>query len=242
MRALIFAAGRGNRLRPLTDTCPKPLLDVGGQRLIERHLRALAAARVRDIVINIAYLRESFAPALGDGSAYGVRIQYSDEGEEALETGGGMLHALPRLGDAPFIAVNGDVLTDFDFSRLPSDPPGAAHLVLVPTPADKPHHDFALAGQVDGSALVYADPAMPAAMPLTFAGIGVYRPRLFENWRSALPGEVEATPVGPRFGLTPLLRRAMAQFAVTGECHDGLFSDIGTPERLASARASAPQR
>ena len=119
-RALIFAAGKGERMRPLTDATPKPLLQVGGKPLIEWHLEKLAALGVRDVVINIAWLADRFAPALGDGSRWGLRLHYSHEGDEPLETGGGMLHALRLLGDAPFIAVNGDIWTDYDFARLPT--------------------------------------------------------------------------------------------------------------------------
>src|SRR6185312_1293348 len=164
-RALIFAAGRGERMRPLTDATPKPLLHAGGKRLIEWHLQALARAGVREVVINTSHLAEQFPDALGDGSRWNLRIHYSYEGPEPLETGGGMLRALPLLGDDPFIAVNGDIFTDFDFSTLPQNPAGLAHLIVVDNPPQHPHGDFALHG-----GRVFDEPQM------TFAGIGVYRP------------------------------------------------------------------
>ena len=144
MRALILAAGRGERMRPLTDTTPKPLLPVRGKPLIAWHLERLAAAGVRDVVVNIAWLADCFEPALGDGSRWGLRLHYSREGDEPLETGGGMQHALPLLGDAPFLAVNGDIWCDFDFATLPREPQGLAHLVMVDNPGHNPGGDFAL--------------------------------------------------------------------------------------------------
>ena len=225
MKALVLAAGKGERMRPLTDTTPKPLLTVGGKPLIVWHLEKLAALGVREVVVNTAWLAEQFPTALGDGSQFGLRLHYSFEGAEPLETGGGMHHALAQLGDAPFLAVNGDIWTDYDFSALPREPAGAAHLVLVDNPPQHPHGDFALApdGGVHGE----------GESRLTFAGIGVYRPSLFAGWRAiigAAPG-TEATP--PRFKLAPLLRAAMARGEVTGEHHRGRWADVGTPERLA---------
>ncbi len=224
MKALVFAAGLGERMRPLTEHTPKPLLVAGGQPLIVWHLQRLAAAGVREVVINTSWLAGCFAPALGDGSRWGLRLHYAHEGAPPLETGGGMLHALPLLGDAPFIAVNGDIWSDFDFARLPPSPAGDAHLVLVDNPAHNPAGDFALSGaRVDSDG--------PAR--LTFAGIGVYRPALLAGWRAVIgnaPGS-EATP--PRFKLAPLLRAAMAHGRVTGEHHAGEWTDVGTPQRLA---------
>lgn len=211
-RALIFAAGRGERMRPLTDTTPKPLLRAGGKRLIEWHLESLARARVREVVINTAHLAEQFPAALGDGSRWGLRIHYSYEGAEPLETGGGMLRALPLLGDAPFVAVNGDTFTDFDFSALPQNPHGIAHLLVVDNPPQHPGGDFVLR---DGS---LHDDATPR---LTFAGIGVYRPEL-------LAGQVPG-----KFGIVPILRAAMRAGKVSGAHHRGLWFDVGTSQRLA---------
>ncbi|MGH8154824.1 MAG: nucleotidyltransferase family protein, partial [Rhodanobacteraceae bacterium] len=171
MKALLFAAGRGERMRPLTDTTPKPLLTAGGKRLIEWQLERLAAVGVRDVVINIAHLADQFPDALGDGTRYDVHIAYSREGQVPLETGGGMLHALPLLGRAPFLAVNADTFTDFDFVRAPEEPEGAAELVLVDNPPQRPHGDFGI--DAAGKLLPFAD--LPGAMhALTFAGIGVY--------------------------------------------------------------------
>lgn len=215
-RALIFAAGRGERMRPLTDATPKPLLTVGGKRLIEWHLENLARADVREVVINTSHLAEQFPPALGDGTRWGLRIHYSCEGPEPLETGGGMLRALPLLGTDPFIAVNGDILADFDFSTLPRDPPGLAHLVVVDNPPQHPDGDFVLR---DG--LLHDEPAPR----LTFAGIGVYRAQLLAGHA---PG---------KFGIVPILRTAMRASRISGEHFRGAWFDIGTPQRLAELEA-----
>lgn len=213
MRALIFCAGRGERMRPLTDATPKPLLCVAGKRLVEWQLGQLAAAGVRDIVINTSHLAEQFPAALGNGSRWDLRITYSHEGPEPLETGGGMLLALPLLGAGPFIAVNGDIWSDFDFSTLPQKPAGLAHLVLVDNPAHHPRGDFSLE-----HGTVFDEPQ------LTFAGIGVYRPELIA---AHAPG---------RFPLAPILRAAMRDGKVSGEHHTGYWSDVGTPQRLALLR------
>lgn len=231
MRALIFAAGVGERMRPLTDTTPKPLLPVGGTPLIVWHLRKLAAIGVREVVINTSWLAGCFAPALGDGSAFGVRLHYAHEGDTPLETGGGMLQALPLLGDAPFIAVSGDIWTDYDFARLRLAPADDAHLVLVDNPPHHPEGDFVL----DDGRVHHAH---GDGNRLTFAGIGVYRPSLLNNWHAAAgddPG-VDARP--PRFKLAPLLRAAMAARRVGGEQHTGAWTDVGTPERLARLDAA----
>jgi MurNAc alpha-1-phosphate uridylyltransferase len=233
MRALVLAAGRGERVRPLTDVTPKPLLEAGGKPLLAWHLEKLAALGVRDVAINVSHLAARFAATLGDGARWGLRIHYLDEGAVALDTGGGMLNALPLLGDAPFLAVNGDIWTDFDFARLPREPQGLAHLVLVDNP---PHHrqgDFVLR---DG-AVVDRTAADAGETTLTFAGIGVYRGELVRGWQAVIgdaPG-ADATP--PRFGLAPLLRAAMHRGAVSGERHAGAWTDVGTPARLAELDA-----
>ena len=214
--ALIFAAGRGERMRPLTDVTPKPLLRVGAKHLVEWHLEKLAARGVREVVINTSHLAEQFPATLGDGARWGLRIAYSYEGTEPLETGGGMLRALPLLGAKPFLAVNGDVWTDLDFSTLPHDPAGLAHLVVTDNPLHHPHGDFVLRG---GHLF---DEAAPR---LTFAGIGVYRPELLQGHA---PG---------KFSIVPLLRAAMRAGMVTGVQHHGRWSDIGTPQRLAELDA-----
>ena len=254
MKALIFAAGLGERMRPLTDTTPKPLLAVGGKPLIVWHLEKLAALGVRDVVVNTSWLAEQFPRTLGDGSDFGLRLHFSYEGPTPLETGGGMHHALPLLregdeADAPFIAINGDIWTDYDFARLPREPSGLAHLVLVDNPEHNPNGDFMLlpggsvaSGRPHHGPLPHAGNGETRAadsMRLTFAGIGVYRPSLFANWCAIIgdaPG-VDRDP--PRFKLAPLLRAAMAhpdaalQTSVSGEHHRGRWTDVGTPERLA---------
>lgn len=224
-RALIFAAGKGERMRPLTERTPKPLLEAGGKRLIAWHLEKLARLGVADVVINTSWLAACFEPALGDGSHWGLRLHYSYEGPEPLETGGGMQHALRLLGEEPFIAVNGDIWTDFDFARLPEEPRGLLHLVMVDNPAQHPRGDFSL----DAHGVLHND----GAPKLTYSGIGVYRPELLADWRQVI-GEAagaEATP--PRFKLAPLLQAAMARGLASGEHHRGRWTDVGTPERLA---------
>jgi len=229
MKALVLSAGLGERMRPLTDTTPKPLLEAGGKPLIVWHLEKLSASGVRDVVVNTSWLAEKFPETLGDGSRWGMRLHYAYEGGTPLETGGGMWNALPLLGDAPFIAVNGDIWTDFDFARLPRAPEGDAHLVLVDNPPQHPQGDFALTNdrvESDGKA------------KLTFAGIGVYRATLFDDWRAIIGDTAgsEATP--PRFKLAPLLRAAMTRGRVTGEHHRGAWTDVGTPDRLRALDAA----
>ena len=213
MKAMILAAGRGERMRPLTDETPKPLLRIGGQTLIEHHIHALTQAGITELVINHAHLGEQIVKALGDGDAYGVSIRYSPEPDAALETGGGIHNALPLLGDAPFIVVNADIWTDYRFGSLPEAPAGLAHLVMVDNPEHHPDGDFSLSNGL----LSQRGPHM-----LTFSGIGVYRPALFAG---CTPG---AFPLGP------LLRTAMDREEVSGEQYDGRWFDIGTPERLAA--------
>lgn len=212
MKAMILAAGRGERMRALTDDTPKPLLRIGGQTLIEHHVHALAQAGITELVINHAYHGEQLVRALGDGNAYGVSITWSPESGDALETGGGIFNALPLLGEAPFLVVNADVWTDYPFKGLPDAPDGLAHLVMVDNPAHHPDGDFALSnGQL----------SQQGPHRLTFSGIGVYRPALFAD---CTPGA---------FPLAPLLRAAMDKDAVSGEHYTGRWFDIGTPERLA---------
>ncbi len=216
---MILAAGRGERMRPLTDATPKPLLQAGGKALLVWHIEALARAGFAELVINHAHLGRQIEAALGDGSGFGVRIRYSPEGE-ALETAGGITKALPLLGGAPFLVVNGDIFCDYDFSRLlprmaamaeDRDAP-LAHLILVDNPAHHAAGDFALEG----------DRVRAAGEPmLTFSGIGVYRPELFA---SVAPGA--------KAKLGPLLHRAVAAGRVSGEHYRGRWVDVGTPERL----------
>ncbi|MDE2251062.1 MAG: nucleotidyltransferase family protein [Gammaproteobacteria bacterium] len=218
MKAMVLAAGRGERLRPLTDLTPKPLLEVRGQPLIAWHLRALARAGVREAVINLSWLGPQLRAALGDGRRYGLRIHYSEEPEGALEVGGGIFNALPLLGAEPFLVVNGDTWTDLDFARLAIGPRALAHLVLVPNPPHHPLGDFALRA---GAVAAAGEPR------LTYAGIGVYRPELFAGCK---PG---------RFPLLPLLLAAGAAQRLSGERYDGSWADVGTAARLASLNAPA---
>jgi N-acetyl-alpha-D-muramate 1-phosphate uridylyltransferase len=211
VKAMILAAGRGERMRPLTDTTPKPLLRIGGQTMIERHVHALARAGFTDLVINYAHLGEQIEKALGDGDAYGVEIAYSPETGGALETGGGIFNALPLLGSEPFLVVNSDIWTDYPFEQLPDRPEALAHLVMVDNPGQHPQGDFSLSmGQLSSKG-----PAM-----LTFSGIGVYRPELFSGCTAGA------------FPLAPLLRQAMEAGQASGEHYRGRWFDIGTPERL----------
>ena len=218
MKAMILAAGRGERLRPLTDHKPKPLLEVRGQALIVWHLQALARAGVREVVINLAWLGEQIRAALGGGERFGLQLHYSQEPTGALEAGGGMFQALPMLGPAPFILVNGDIYTDFDFAKLAIAPQSLAHLVLVPNPVQHPRGDFSL---LDGNI------GEQDAARLTFSGIGVYRPEFFAGCQ---PG---------RFPLMPLWRKAMAAQRLQGERYLGQWTDVGTVERLALLNAGA---
>jgi MurNAc alpha-1-phosphate uridylyltransferase len=224
MRALIFAAGKGERMRPLTLHTPKPLLCVGGKPLLAWHLEKLAAIGVRDVVVNVSWLAECFEPALGDGSRWGLRLHWSHEGADPLETGGGILHALPLLGDEPFLVVNGDVWTDYDFARLPTAMQGLAHLVMVDNPPQHPRGDFHL----DARGRLHA----VGDVRLTYSGIGLYSPAILDGWRDII-GQAEGVDADPpRFKLAPLLRHAMALGKATGEHHPGRWTDVGTPERL----------
>jgi N-acetyl-alpha-D-muramate 1-phosphate uridylyltransferase len=246
MKALIFAAGLGERMRPLTDSMPKPLLAVGGKPLIVWHLDKLAAAGIRDVVINTSWLAQRFPEILGDGAQFGVRIEYTYEGPTPLETGGGLWHALPLLGrerisEEPFIAINGDIWTDYDFAALPREPASDAHLVLVDNPAHNARGDFSLlrTGRVLSSSPAFDEIVDgDAGTRLTFAGIGVYRPNLFDDWRRIIGDAPGAREKPPRFKLAPLLRAAMDREGATGEHHRGRWTDVGTPERLTELNRS----
>ena len=208
---MILAAGRGERMRPLTDTLPKPLLNVGGKMLIEYHLEKLKAAQITDVIINHAWLGEKIEQALGDGTKYGLNIHYSSE-DEALETAGGIINALPLLGREAFIVINGDIYCDYDISNLPASLSGLAYLVMVNNPLHNPEGDFLLTKSGD------IEPA--GEKKLTFSGIGVYHPDLFKDYP------------GGKLALAPVLRKAMDQNKVKGEFYQGIWHDIGTPERL----------
>jgi MurNAc alpha-1-phosphate uridylyltransferase len=212
-RAMVLAAGRGERMRPLTDNVPKPLLTVGGKPLIVYHLEKLSRLGVKQVVINLAWLGGQIRAALGDGARWGLQIHYSDEGEQALETGGGIFQALPLLGAQPFLVVNADVFTEFDFGAIRIAPEALAQLVLVANPMHHPRGDFALINgrvQEQGGAR------------WTYSGIGLYRPELFAG---SSPG---------KFPLLPLLRRAIAGGRLHGQVFDGIWSDVGSVERLAA--------
>ena len=210
---MLLAAGRGERMRPLTDKVPKPLLTVGGKPLIVYHLEKLSRLGIKQVVINLAWLGGQIRAALGDGARWNLQITYSDEGEQALETGGGIFQALPLLGPAPFLVVNADVFTEFDFGTLQIARESLAQLVLVANPMHHPRGDFALINgrvQEQGGAR------------WTYSGIGLYRPELFA---SCSPG---------KFPLLPLLRRAIAGGRLHGQVFDGTWSDVGSVERLAA--------
>ena len=212
-RAMVLAAGRGERMRPLTDNVPKPLLTVGGKPLIVYHLEKLSRLGIKQVVINLAWLGGQIRAALGDGARWGLQIHYSDEGEQALETGGGIFQALPLLGAQPFLVVNADVFTEFDFGTLQIARESLAQLVLVANPMHHPRGDFALINgrvQEQGGAR------------WTYSGIGLYRPELFAG---CSPG---------KFPLLPLLRRAIAGGRLHGQVFDGTWSDVGSVERLAA--------
>ena len=210
MKAMILAAGRGERMRPLTDHTPKPLLKAGGKCLIEFHIEKLVAAGITDLVINHAHLGDLIEQVLGGGERYGSTIRYSCE-TIALETAGGIFNALPLLGDAPFVVVNGDIWSEYDYSQLPKAINGLAHLVLVDNPEHHPSGDFALK---DGLVQQQGE------RKLTFSGISLLSPALFIDSK---PGA---------FPLAPLLRDAMDKGVVSGEHYAGRWFDIGTPQRL----------
>ena len=231
MKAMILAAGRGERMRPLTDRTPKPLLPVGGKPLIVWHLEKLAAAGLREVVINHAHLGEQIEQTLGDGARWGLRIAYSAEPPGALETAGGIAQALPLLGEQPFLVVNGDVYCDLDFSTflrstvemaknreadpaLPN-PAAGTHLLFVANPEHHRSGDFSLAGN-------RVIPALADGPTYTYAGIGVYSPALFAD-----------VPPGQAMKLRPLLDAAIAAGTLGASLHTGRWVDVGTPQRLA---------
>ena len=214
--AMILAAGRGERMRPLTDTLPKPLLRVQGKPLIEHHIERLARGGITRLVINLAWLGSLLREHLGDGSRFGVTIRYSEEVPQALETAGGIFRALPELRPGPFLVLNGDVWTDFPFERLMLAANLEAQLVLVPNPPQHPQGDFGLQG---GLALA------AAAERFTFSGIAAYDPTFFASCSAGV------------FPLKPLLLRSMAAGKCGAELYRGVWQDVGTPERLAALNA-----
>jgi len=217
MKAMLLAAGRGERMRPLTDRIPKPLLPVAGKPLIAWHLQRLAEAGITEVVMNLSWMGEAIAAELGDGSAHGVSIAYSREPWPALETGGGIRQALPLLGNDPFLLVNGDVYTDVDFRALRLATGDLAQLVLVPNPEHHPRGDFWLdAGRI----------VAEGGERLTYSGVSILRPALLEE---AAPG---------RFPLLPWLLKALEAGRLGGQRHGGVWMDVGTPERLAQLDAA----
>ena len=211
MKAMILAAGRGERLRPLTDEIPKPLIKVAGKSLIEYHLQNLAQAGFKEIIINTAWLAEKIHQQLANGENYGVTIHYSDEGE-ALETAGGIINALPMLGNEEFLVVNGDIWCDFDFSTLPKlDDDIQAHLVLVTNPEHNLTGDFSLQdNRVKNNGNVMS----------TYSGISIFKPKFFADQKSGI------------LPLAPLIRKKCDNNLVSGQTHQGLWTDVGTLERL----------
>jgi MurNAc alpha-1-phosphate uridylyltransferase len=224
MIAMILAAGRGERMRPLTDTCPKPLLPVGGKPLIAWHLERLAAAGFSEVVINHAHLGALIQETLGNGQRWNLNIQFSPEPEGALETAGGIAQALPLLGDAPFLVINGDIFCDWN-PALAAHALGAeklAHLIMVPNPPQHPKGDFVLNGGMVETPVAAGD-TPSNSQQFTFSGIGIYRPEMFADITR-----------GSRAKLAPLLVAAMAKNKISGELHSGTWLDIGTPDRLAA--------
>lgn len=217
MKAMILAAGQGKRLRPLTDTIPKPLIKIGKYAIIEYRLQSLASAGIKEVVINVAYKAQQIMDALGDGSRYGVKIEYSIEPEEGLETGGGIFNALPLLGNEPFVLNNADIWTDYSLQKLPKKISGLAHLVLSNNMPHHPEGDFAL----DGNYVIEH-----GAPKYTYSGIAIYDPILFKDCQ---PGF---------FSVVPLLKAAMKNKLVTGEHYPGQWVDIGTIQQLEYLRNS----
>ena len=216
MIAMILAAGHGERLRPVTDTVPKALVEVHGESLLERHLRAVSAAGVETVVINLGRLGDQIVERVGSGSRYGLNVVYSPEGNDILETGGGIHRALPMLGSRPFLAINADIFTDMPLPIECLSENDIAHLVLVPTPAHKITGDFDL---IDGRVRNGDD------VEFTFSGVAVYRPEFFAG---CTPG---------RFSLVPMLRTAADAGQLGGSSYSGFWRDVGTPERLIELNA-----
>jgi MurNAc alpha-1-phosphate uridylyltransferase len=222
MKAMILAAGRGERMRPLTDNIPKPLLPVGDKPLIQYTIENLVSAGYVDIVINLAHLGQQIKDFFGNGQTLGANIEYSDEGETGLETAGGIIKAMPLLGNSPFLVVNGDIASDFPLSSLRKINIDLAHLVLIKNPKHHPLGDFCLA---ENGVLSEQGPNK-----LTYSGIGLYNPELFTH---AMPGKVK---------LGPILRQVMPDNRVSGEKHNGFWMDIGTPQRLQELNIYYQQR
>lgn len=215
MRSMVLAAGRGERLRPLTDDLPKSLVKVQGESLLERHLRNLRAGGIETVVINLGWLGAQIVDRVGSGGRFGLDVIYSQEGDNVLETGGGIHKALPMLGSEPFLVVNADIFTDMPVPKIDLASDVLGHLVLVPTPEYRDHGDF---GVRDG--LICND------AELTFSGVSIYRPEFFDGCAAG------------RFSIVPMLREAADAGRLTGSVYEGLWADVGTPERLAALEDS----
>lgn len=213
MRAMILAAGRGERLRPLTDEIPKSLVEVGGQSLLERHLENVRTAGIRTVVINLGWLGDKIVERVGSGSQYGLEVVYSQEGEDILETGGGIHKALPMLGSEPFLVVNADIYTDMPVPDVELGDEHLGHLVMVPTPDYRDNGDF----DIDAGLIRNGEHAVQ-----TFSGVAVYRPGFFDGCEAG------------RFPLAPMLREAADRGQLSGSLYEGLWADVGTPQRLAA--------
>ena len=214
---MILAAGRGERLRPLTDKTPKSLVEVGGRSLLERHLDHVKAAGIETVVINLGWLGDRIVERVGSGRRHGLEVIYSQEGDNILETGGGIFKALPMLGDGPFVVINADIFTDMPVPEVILADDQLGHLVMVPSPEYRAGGDFDIEeGLIRNS----------SEQSLTFSGVAIYRPQLFDGCE---PG---------RFPLAPLLRAAAADGRLSGSLYEGLWADIGTPERLEALRAA----
>ena len=211
MRAMVLAAGRGERLRPLTESIPKALVEVRGETLLERHLDNLSAGGVTEVVINLGWLGEQIRERVGSGADYGLTVEYSNEGDDILETGGGIHKALQLLGDEPFLVVNADIYTDMPVPAIELDDDADAHLVLVESPEYRDGGDFGLAGGLITNELIH-----------TFSGVSMYRPSFFDGCEAG------------RFSVVPLLREAADEGRVQGSLYDGFWADVGTPERLSA--------
>lgn len=216
MRAMILAAGRGERLRPLTDEIPKSLVEVRGQSLLERHLENVRSAGINTVVINLGWLGDMIVERIGSGSQYGLEVGYSQEGDDILETGGGIHKALPMLGDEPFLVVNADIYTDMPVPGIELGDEHLGHLVMVPTPEYRDHGDFDInAGLIrNGKHAAH-----------TFSGVAIYRPEFFDGCEAG------------RFPLAPMLRETADRGQLTGSLYEGLWADVGTPQRLAALEA-----
>ncbi len=217
MRAMVLAAGRGERLRPLTDDIPKSLVEVGGQSLLERHLDNMRSAGIKTVVINLGWLGDRIVDRVGSGSRYGLDVSYSQEGDNILETGGGIHKALPMLGTKPFLVVNADIYTDMPVPDVELEDEHLGHLVMVPTPDYRERGDFDIDAGLIRNGEVCAH---------TFSGVAIYRPEFFAGCEAG------------RFPLAPMLREAADRGELSGSLYEGQWTDVGTPERLAALEAS----